>query len=632
MNFRSTSLEFRKRTVTLFLGSAAVAVGVVACNGGSSVTPSLGGSAANSSRLLQINHTQNATASGTARIVITVPPRQAKDEGRLHVRYVSPDTESMVVETWSGTKQTFNLWPGSPGCTKNQSTGELTCTKKIALPAGSQTLVVTLYDASKAKGLGAALSTVTTKVKVVAGKTMTLSLVTEGIPASATVLLGNPAAATVVVPQGTATSVPMSINAYDAKGNLIVPPGNYSTPIACADSDTTGATKLSKTTIKAPDASLTLSYDGSKAFTGATITPSIGGNAQSAGAATVSVNVPTIVEYSVPSGAFVPGITAGPDGAMWFTENNTSDIGRISTNGAVTEYSAPQANRGIVAGPDRALWYAASNAIVRLTTSGTVTEYSLPSGADNVGSSWTLGRNGALWTTGYRLAVGYDTLGYQQATIADITTTGTVTAYALATPSPIPSTPPNSPYYTFTNNTTSITTGSDGALWFTGTIQEWTSGANPAQVSANVSRMTTAGVVTAQYPVSGGSASAFIGSVTNGPDGALWFTYGGSVDRMTTTGTVTTYKPTGTAQNIVSGPDGALWFTECGGAYIIGRITTAGAITEYSGPSASSSALNIAAGPDNAVWFTDPCNSEIGRVPVAIAASDIHRRKSTRGR
>jgi streptogramin lyase len=52
--------------------------------------------------------------------------------------------------------------------------------------------------------------------------------------------------------------------------------------------------------------------------------------------------------------------------------------------------------------------------------------------------------------------------------------------------------------------------------------------------------------------------------------------------------------------NIASGPDGNLWFTEPGGGFgngAIGKITTAGFITEYTLPNANSGPEDIAAGP-----------------------------------
>src|SRR5262245_22661777 len=64
------------------------------------------------------------------------------------------------------------------------------------------------------------------------------------------------------------------------------------------------------------------------------------------------------------------GITAGPDGALWFTENRDK-IGRITTGGAVTEFALPARSspQGIAAGPDGALWFTEvdGNKIGRIT-------------------------------------------------------------------------------------------------------------------------------------------------------------------------------------------------------------------------------------------------------------------------
>jgi len=39
-----------------------------------------------------------------------------------------------------------------------------------------------------------------------------------------------------------------------------------------------------------------------------------------------------ITEFTVPTGSSFPlGIAAGPDGALWFTENSANKIGRITT-------------------------------------------------------------------------------------------------------------------------------------------------------------------------------------------------------------------------------------------------------------------------------------------------------------
>ena len=49
-----------------------------------------------------------------------------------------------------------------------------------------------------------------------------------------------------------------------------------------------------------------------------------------------------VTSYTVPTSSSQPwGITAGPDGALWFTENNANEVGRLTTGGAFTEYPIP---------------------------------------------------------------------------------------------------------------------------------------------------------------------------------------------------------------------------------------------------------------------------------------------------
>jgi virginiamycin B lyase len=104
-------------------------------------------------------------------------------------------------------------------------------------------------------------------------------------------------------------------------------------------------------------------------------------------------------------------------------------------------------------------------------------------------------------------------------------------------------------------------------------------------------------------PTSGSSPEC----ITSGPDGALWFTefFGNKIGRITTSGSITEYPvptPASVPYCITAGPDGALWFTENYGNNI-GRITTGGLVTEYPVPTASSFPVGITAGPDGALWF-----------------------------
>ncbi len=112
--------------------------------------------------------------------------------------------------------------------------------------------------------------------------------------------------------------------------------------------------------------------------------------------------------------------------------------------------------------------------------------------------------------------------------------------------------------------------------------------------------------------------------ITVGPDKALWFTEGSgnNIGRINTAGYVTEY-PVPTAASgplgITLGPDRALWFTEYQSGKI-GRITPAGTITEYPLP-ASSYPAEITAGPDGALWFTIQPSS-IGRISTAGAITE----------
>jgi virginiamycin B lyase len=66
------------------------------------------------------------------------------------------------------------------------------------------------------------------------------------------------------------------------------------------------------------------------------------------------------------------GIAAGPDGAMWFTNESNNAIGRITTGGAVTNFTDPGISGpdSITAGPDGAMWFTdpGGDAVGRITT------------------------------------------------------------------------------------------------------------------------------------------------------------------------------------------------------------------------------------------------------------------------
>jgi len=284
------------------------------------------------------------------------------------------------------------------------------------------------------------------------------------------------------------------------------------------------------------------------------------------------------------------GITTGPDGAIWFTEENGNRISRITTAGTVTNQfplAAGSLPAEIVTGPDGRLWFTQSgrNKIGAITTGGAISEY--PPGGTNLDApadGITVGPDGALWFTEFA------TSGTSR--VGRITTAGTVTEFSL----PSGSEPGD------------ITAGPDGRLWFT-----------QAGTTATLNRVGAvdgAGNVS-HYPSTGGLDDPSGITVSAG---TLWFTEHGAnqIRTIATNGALGPPTPVGAGpSSIATGADGALWFTETI-ANKIGRITPSGVLTnEFSVPTVNSQPGGITAGPDGALWFTEFVGNNIGRIATA---------------
>jgi streptogramin lyase len=126
------------------------------------------------------------------------------------------------------------------------------------------------------------------------------------------------------------------------------------------------------------------------------------------------------------------------------------------------------------------------------------------------------------------------------------------------------------------------------------------------------------------------NATDWSSGIAPGPDGQLWFTTPSSIGHFTPgTGSKITEIPAGNGEVspdcIAAGPAGeqAIWFTEVppgsSSAGKIGRVTTAGAVTEYALPPGNevegfnvNGADCIAGGPADTIWFTEPSEDAIG--------------------
>ena len=54
-----------------------------------------------------------------------------------------------------------------------------------------------------------------------------------------------------------------------------------------------------------------------------------------------------ITHYTDPTVAYPEGITAGPDGALWFTNARNGSIGRITTAGTITNITDSGNNQSV---------------------------------------------------------------------------------------------------------------------------------------------------------------------------------------------------------------------------------------------------------------------------------------------
>ncbi|HTA93345.1 MAG TPA: hypothetical protein VK745_27395 [Polyangiaceae bacterium] len=137
-------------------------------------------------------------------------------------------------------------------------------------------------------------------------------------------------------------------------------------------------------------------------------------------------------------------------------------------------------------------------------------------------------------------------------------------------------------------------------------------------------RVTGAAPVLREFPTSDIDGPQ---GITTGPDGALWFTegVGNRIGRITTAGVITEFPvptPDSNPAFIALGADGNLWFTEFD-ANNIGRITPQGVISEFAVPTPSSGPIGITLGSDGNVWFTELSAPKIGKITPAGVISEL---------
>lgn len=199
----------------------------------------------------------------------------------------------------------------------------------------------------------------------------------------------------------------------------------------------------------------------------------------------------TSIFNGFPPGSGANDIALGPDGAIWFTDFGTNQVGRMTLSGAVTEYPIPAAfvgPRSITVGPDRALWFTGDNGQVgRLDTNGggfryyNLPEYPILAAVQF--TAITTGPDGNLWLSAFT----------GPTSIVRLTPGGSITEFPIGNSA---------------SNILDITRGPDGAMWFT------------ENFGSKIGRITVGGSLT-EYSLTPGAGPV---GITVGRDGAIWFT------------------------------------------------------------------------------------------------------------
>jgi streptogramin lyase len=286
------------------------------------------------------------------------------------------------------------------------------------------------------------------------------------------------------------------------------------------------------------------------------------------------------------------GITRGPDGALWFTDQSTQFgagrgwIGRMSATGKLTRYDGDQIHdpTSITTGPDGALWFtnSGSNTIGRITTHGNKTYFSGHGIAGPEGI--VAGPNDAVWF-----------VNRNSGTIGRVTMHGTVKRLV-------------SRRYDAVTAVTAVAKGPHDTLWFT-TSQD------------TFGKITAAGKLTLHHSK---RLDLPLG-ITRGPHNTMWVTNEGfdtgraSVARINTAGHVSTVKGTTSSDAhppsaITRGPHDTMWYVSTSEARdSIARVTAAGKVHHFTG--AAITFVNaMVAGPHGDMWFTEPQNDLIGHI------------------
>lgn len=287
---------------------------------------------------------------------------------------------------------------------------------------------------------------------------------------------------------------------------------------------------------------------------------------------------PQLEFFETPSRGSWPGfIVSGPQNAVWFTEEFTGNIGRVTMDGQVTEFPVNgQEVEGITAGPDGNLWFTqpGANAIGRMTPQGEVTIFTIPGSPNASPRNIASGSDGNLWYTEF-----YD--GY----IGRVTPQGVITRFSLPD---------------YGSSPWDIKAGPDGYMY----VSE--SGANKiARFDPKTQQFKSSLAVETQDATPWGLLYA--------PDKRIWFTErnGNKIAEILPNATIREFaipQYNSYPEALTAGSDGKLWFTELTTSDKTGNLERINPATGKFGRlivlPTGDLPDGIASGPNKNVWFT----------------------------
>ncbi len=335
-------------------------------------------------------------------------------------------------------------------------------------------------------------------------------------------------------------------------------------------------------------------------------------------------------DYTAPSATSIGGITNGADGYVWFVEDGADKIARIrASDGHIDEFGPFPGESGfgdIARGADGRIWVdeREHSKVLRLHASGV-----LQAVFTVANDAWNgiAGPDGNVWfingfadaVTRVDTATGFedfpipcDSGGGGGGEAVDVLPDGSaIGALNLADGThfvrfPMPDLAPQIGPAVTTTDFGSIgqcfAVDPDGIVWF-------------GDVGANaIVRLD--GTTTTLYSIPSPSAGPYC--VAIGPDGNVWFTeafeifYGsGKVGRLVPQGGISEFPASGNPLGLTAGPDGSLWFADFQ-VNSVGRVTTAGAVSEFASGFAATTYGPISIASDaSGLWYVGGTN-EIG--------------------